>query len=69
LNGSTASFTDTGASSGTTEPSCSGSSPSAFSEAMVYPTMMREAAFANGMPSALETNGTVRLARGFASST
>ena len=31
--------------------------------------MMRRAAFASGMPSALETNGTVRLARGFASMT
>ena len=31
--------------------------------------MMSEAAFASGIPSAFDTNGTVRLARGFASST
>ena len=37
--------------------------------AMVSPTMMRDAAFASGMPSAFDTNGTVRDARGFASST
>ncbi len=69
LNGSTASLTATGASSGTREPSCSGSIPSAFSSATVAAAMMREAAFASGMPSAFDTNGTVRLARGFASMT
>ena len=31
--------------------------------------MMRAAALASGMPSAFDTNGTVRLARGFASIT
>ncbi len=69
LNGSTASLTDTGASSGTREPSDAGSIPSPFSSAIVAPAMIRLAAFAIGIPSALETNGTVRLARGFASMT
>jgi hypothetical protein len=36
---------------------------------MLRPTITSEAAFASGMPSAFETNGTVREARGFASST
>ena len=69
LKGSTASFTATGASSGTREPSDGGSSPSSLSSAIVVPTMMRAAALASGMPSAFDTNGTVRLARGFASIT
>src|SRR5690606_7691850 len=69
LNGSTASLTATGASNGGREPSSAGSSPSAFSSAMLAPAMMREAALARGMPSAFETNGTVRLARGMASMT
>ena len=69
LNGSTASFTATGESRGTREPSCSGSMPSALSSAIVDPAMMREAAFASGMPRAFDTNGTVREARGFASMT
>ncbi|MNY64032.1 hypothetical protein D3C86_2010790 [compost metagenome] len=69
LKGSTASLTATGASSGTREPSCAGRSPSVFSSAIVAPAMMRDAAFASGMPSAFDTNGTVRLARGFASMT
>ena len=43
--------------------------PRPSSSAIVAPTMMRAAAFASGMPSAFDTNGTVRLARGFASST
>ena len=60
LNGSTASFTDTGESSGTIEPSCAGSMPSATSERMLRPTMMSDAAFASGIPSAFDTNGTVR---------
>ncbi len=47
----------------------SGSSPSAFSSAIDVPVMTRAAAFASGMPSAFDTNGTVRLARGFASMT
>jgi hypothetical protein len=69
LNGSTASFTATGESIGTREPSISGSLPSAFSSAMVRPTMISDAALARVMPSALATNGTVREARGLASST
>ena len=36
---------------------------------MLFPTMISDAALASGMPSALDTNGTVREARGFASST
>ena len=36
---------------------------------MLRPTMMSEAALASGMPSAFDTNGTVRDARGLASST
>jgi hypothetical protein len=36
---------------------------------MVAPTMTRAAAFANGTPVALDTNGTVREARGLASRT
>ena len=46
-----------------------GRSFSARSSAMVEPTEIRAAALANGTPVALETNGTVREARGFASST
>ena len=36
---------------------------------MVCPTMTRAAALATGTAVALDTNGTVRDARGFASST
>ena len=35
--------------------------------AMLSPAMMRAAAFASGTPVAFDANGTVRLARGFAS--
>ena len=69
LKGSTASLTETGESSGTREPSEAGSRPSVFSSSIVVPVMMRAAAFASEMPRAFETNGTVRLARGFASMT
>ena len=69
LKGSTASLTDTGASSGTREPSAAGSRPSEMSSPIVAPAMTREAALASGIPSAFETKGTVRLARGFASMT
>ncbi len=69
LKGSTASFTATGESIGTSEPSRSGRSPDDFSSAIDVPTMTSDAAFASGMPSAFETKGTVRLARGFASRT
>ncbi len=69
LNGSTASLTATGASIGTIEPSCTGSSPLSTSSRMLRPIMMSDAALASGIPSAFETNGTVRDARGLASST
>ena len=46
-----------------------GSSPSARSSAMVAPSMIRAAALASGTAVALDTNGTVREARGLASST
>ena len=42
----------------------SGGSPMSAS---FSPAMMRAAAFASGTPVALEANGTVREARGFAS--
>ena len=45
------------------------SRPSARSSASVAPTISRAATFASGTPVALLTNGTVRLARGFASMT
>ena len=64
LNGSTASFTETW------PPSAGGrSSPSARSSSSVAPTITRAATLASGTPVALLTNGTVRLARGFASIT
>ena len=70
LNGSTASLTDIGACTGIRPPSvCAGSTPSARSSAMVAPSMIRAAALASGTPVALATNGTVRDARGLASST
>ena len=70
LNGSTASLTATGASSGTREPSRSAEQPlGRAARRSCAPTMIRAAAFASGMPSAFETNGTVRDARGFASRT
>ena len=46
-----------------------GSTPSSRSWAMLVPIITRAAAAARGTPVALATNGTVRLARGFASST
>ena len=70
LNGSTASLTAIGASAGSSPPSPSaGSRPSARSSAIVAPSMIRAAALASGTAVALETNGTVREARGLASST
>ena len=69
-NGSTASFTATGASSGSSPPSPAARSiPSARSPATVAPSMIRAAALASGTAVALDTNGTVRDARGLASST
>ena len=70
LNGSTASFTEIGASGGRSPPSpTAGSIPSARRSAIVAPSITRAAAFASGTPVALDTKGTVRLARGLASST
>ena len=70
LNGSTASFTEIGAVAGSEPPSpTDGSRPSSRSDAMLAPSMIRAAALASGTAVALETNGTVREARGFASST
>ena len=61
-NGSTASFT------ATCPPAAgSGNTPVSRSSASVAPTMSRAATLASGTPVALLTNGTVRLARGFAS--
>ena len=63
LNGSTASLTATWPVTGSV------SSPSARSSASVAPSITRVATLASGMPLALATNGTVRLARGLASIT
>ena len=69
-NGSTASFTATGASAGSSPPSPMwGSRPSTRSSAMVVPMAIRAAALASGTAVALDTKGTVREARGLASST
>ena len=43
--------------------------PSALRSAIDVPAITRLAAFASWIPSAFDTNGTVRLARGFASIT
>ena len=70
LNGITASLTAIGASPGRSPPSPSAdSTPSARRVAMLSPSITRAAALASGVAVALETNGTVRLARGLASST
>ena len=67
--GSTASLTLTWSSTRTRPIASAGSSPSSRSPASVWPTMTRAAAMASGTPVALATKGTVRLARGLASST
>src|SRR5215472_17572238 len=70
LNGSTTSLTAIGACGGSVPPSPeAGSSPSARNCATVAPSMIRAAALAIGTAVALDTNGTVREARGLASST
>ena len=70
LKGRTASLTDIGAWAGIRPPSpVGGSIPSARSSAMVAPSITRAAALAIGTPVALATKGTVREARGLASST
>ncbi len=63
LNGRTASLTETWPVTGSV------SNPSSRSSPRVAPTMTRAATMATGTPVALATNGTVRLARGLASST
>jgi hypothetical protein len=68
--GSTASLTAIGMSAGRSAPSpVAGSTPAARSEAIDSPTAMRAAALASCTAVALDTNGTVRLARGLASMT
>ena len=68
--GRTASLTAIGAPSGRSVPSpVAGSTPAARRSAMVSPTAIRAAALASCTAVALETNGTVRLARGLASIT
>ena len=70
LNGITASLTAIGWSAGSAPPSpVAGSSPLARRSAIDSPSITRAAAFASGVAVALETNGTVREARGLASST
>ena len=70
LNGITASLTAIGASGGRSPPSPSAAStPAARSEAIDSPSITRAAALASGTAVAFETNGTVRDARGLASST
>ncbi len=70
LNGITASLTAIGWSGGSEPPSpCAGSTPAARRDAIDSPSITRAAALASGTAVALETNGTVREARGFASST
>ncbi len=69
-NGSTASLTAIGASSGSIPPSPDAASiPSTRSSATVAPSMIRVAALASGTAVALDTNGTVLDARGLASRT
>ncbi len=65
FHGSTTSFTEIAL--GLT--SRVGNKPSSCNLAIESPTEIRAAAFASGIPVDLETNGTVRDARGFASST
>src|SRR3990172_8665512 len=60
MNGNTASFTETCAGSGSFVTPCSASDTPAITLAAILAT---------GSPVALATNGTVRLARGFTSST
>ena len=70
LNGITASLTAIGASAGRSPPSpLAGSTPAVRRSAIVSPSITRAAALASGVAVALDTNGTVRLARGLASRT
>ena len=64
-NGSTASFTDTCS----PKPMPCALARAGPSRAIRSPSMIRQASLASGTPTALETNGTVREARGLASIT
>ena len=64
-HGITATFTDTNPGSA----SSGKATPASRSERMLSPIMTRVASLASGTPVALEMNGIVRDARGFASST
>ena len=69
-NGSTASLTDTAQPDGMVPPSpTTGRMPISRRDAMLSPIMTRAAALATCTAVALETKGTVRDARGLASST
>ena len=66
----TASLTAMGAEAGRRPPSpVAGRTPAARRSAIDSPSMSRAAALASGVAVAFETNGTVRDARGLASST
>ncbi len=67
--GSTASLTLTWSSTGTRPMTSGARRPSWRRSARLWPTITRAATMARGTPVALATNGTVRLARGLASST
>ena len=70
LNGNTASLTATGEPGRMSVPSPVGRSrPSPRRSRIEAPSMIRAAALASEVLVALETKGTVREARGFASST
>ena len=69
-NGSTASLTEIDASGGRSAPSpAAAAAPRRAAARWWCRVMIRAAAFATGTAVAFETNGTVRLARGLASST
>ena len=69
LNGITASLTAIGAPFSVEPSPVARSRPLVRSSAMVAPSITRAAALASGVAVALETNGTVREARGLASRT
>ena len=71
LNGSTASLTAIGASAGSVAAVAGGRQQALGAQLgdASRPSMIRAAALASGTAVALETNGTVRDARGLASST
>ena len=69
LKGSTASFTARCPGSGPVAASPTGSRPASRRSASRSPAITRAATFASATPVAFDVKGTVRLARGFASST